>query len=364
MKSDWLSQTEHLIFKQANLLTKSMRPNSKTYNPELCSSSRRAAYSTFQNKSRAQEVDKWGHEGFEQLELQAQLQNSKLSKSRRNNPDLTMASDSLKVQKNDKTAQNDKEKWTHDKYEEILCEEPKTKEQAQNQKPKREKRPDRALYSVRQKHSLRNEEMKKANESTVLCSDKLKCIENEKKEGNPSSPPLKTLGDKETEDDKLSISNVSTAMSDPLKSWEEESYTKNETKEKAESVEEQKEKEELEILFDIQLENENGLVSVRMYKGEEDYGAILDRLCDQQNLDPRTALYFKINMFEAIKEALGENDCEKLAIDLNNLLNVNYKLVMYENGIGEADESIAVYLEDNFYYDRHFLESLEDSIDE
>ena len=219
------------------------------------------------------------------------------------------------------------------------------------------------MYSVRQKYSMKNEETKR----TIIPSEKSSC---KKEEASPSLKGVKDvlhgLDEKEvhsTEDDKLSISNVSTAMSDRLRNWEEESYLKSEfLKDRVDTSDlthSPKDKESAEVIFEIVLEGEQGGNRVKIYQSEEDYEMQLDSMCNKSNFDARTALYFKINMMQMIIEAGYDN--EKSSTTLERLLDTNYKILMYESGHCEADESIASYLEKESKESESILENLEDS---
>jgi len=324
------------------------------------------------------EVDRWDHGGFDQLQFEQQDKYSKFAKNRKNHPDNTMAADSMDTSSRGRGPNPDKAKWAHDKYQETVDDFPplKIKEECDvkeaPQETKTKRKPDRQLYSVRQKCSTKNEDVKKTKETTIQCSERLNCSAIEKKE-DAASPYLKTVkevlkafDEKEvhsTEEDKLSISNVSTAMSDRLRNWEEESYLKHELlKDRVDSYEmvpSPKHKEPLEVLFDILLETENGTRTVRIYQGEENYEALLEKLCSSSNFDARTGLYFKINVLQMIIEAGASN--EKVNTAFEQLLDINYKILMCEGGYCEADESIAQYLEKEVKENEPILKNLEDS---
>ncbi len=336
-----------------------MRPNSKTYNPEYSSSFQK---SSFHSKSKFQDTDRWDHGGFDQLQTENSSKYSKLKKSKRNVEDKTMVADSLNAGVPQTGSTLDNDKWTHDKFQETVNQEVKPKEQVQ-EKPKRERKPDRALYNVRQRCGIKDEEKK------------LK----EKSESLPSPQPAKDIllgfGEKEAyqfEDDRLSISNVSTAMSDPLKSWDEESYAKIEfLKEKQDSLDviqspksSKKGEESLaEVLFEIMLQSEQGIVTIKVHKGEEDYLAFLNKLCCDHHLDARSALYFKINMLDMINEAGADN--ANLTAALDHLLDINYKLLMFECGqSSEISHLIAPYVNEGFQDEYPVISSFDDSGDE
>jgi len=202
----------------------------------------------------------------------------------------------------------------------------------------------------------------------VQCLERLNCSAIEKKEDNSPSHQvakdvLASFEEKEFdpfEDDGLSISNVSTAMSDRLKNWEEESYLKSELiKERADLTPSPKEKEPSDVLFEILLETENGIMNVKICQGEEDYEMFLDKVCQLANFDARTGLYFKINILYQIKEISEES--EKVNTALDRLLDINFKVLMYESGYGESEESILPYIEQETRESDTLLGTLDDS---
>jgi len=346
-----------------------MRPNSKIYHSEYSSSFQKSPFHSFSSKPKYQDSERWDHGGFDQLQTETNSKYSKLKKSRRNVDSNTMASDSFNtsIPQTPPAAENDK--WTHDKFHETVNQEPKPKEQVL-EKPKRERKPDRALYNVRQRCEMKEKEAVK--QSQTLTSEK------DKNESFPSPQAVKDvlLGfrDKDTyqfEDDRLSISNVSTAMSDPLKSWEEENYARVELlKEKQDSLDiiqspkSSKKSEEsfTEVLFEIMFQTEQGIVTIKVNKAEEDYVAFLNKLCGDHHLDARSALYFKINMLDIINEAGVDNANVSAALD--HLLDINYKLLMFECGQGVISEHIAPYINEGFQYEYPVISCFEDSGDE
>jgi hypothetical protein len=342
-----------------------MRPNSKTYNPEYSSSFQK---SSFYSKPKFQDTDRWDHGGFDQLQTENTPKYSKLKKSKINVEEKTMAADSLNAGASQTGFTLENDKWTHDKFQETVNQEVKPKEQVQ-EKPKRERKPDRALYNVRQRCGIKDEEKKlKETIKTPQSNESL-----------PSPQPAKDVllgfGEKEAyqfEDDRLSISNVSTAMSDPFKSWEEESYGRVELlKEKQDSLDiiqspksSKKGEESLsEVLFEIMVQSEQAIVTIKVHKGEEDYLAFLNKLCCDQHLDARSALYFKINMLDMINEAGADNANVTAALD--HLLDINYKLLMYECGqSSEISHLIAPYINEGFQDEYPVISSFDDSGDE
>jgi len=159
-----------------------------------------------------------------------------------------------------------------------------------------------------------------------------------------SSPYLQTVKDvlkafeyKEVnsfEDDRLSVSNVSTAISERLKGIDEESYIKSETiKEKEDSIDDVESP--LNVLFDIMMETPNGLMNLRINEGD-DYEQILEKACIESNFDTKTSLHFKINLLQTIAGML--DNPEDVNRSLDALLDLNYKLLMNENCLEELDQ--------------------------
>jgi len=257
-------------------------------------SSHMSSVKSFPNKSQAVLADRWDHSGFDQLQLEQQ----------------------------NRTIQN------------------KSSSSSSSKPAKREKRPDRQLYNARQRHQQ--------NKSIAKSPERLNCSVIEKIE--ESSPYLQTVKDvlkafeyKEVnsfEDDKESVSNVSTAISERLKGIDEESYIRSETiKEKEDSIDniESPSKESGEILFEMMVEIESGMMNLKIHEGD-DYENVLERVCIESNLDAKTGLHFKINILQAIAGML-ENP-EEVNKSLDVLLDINYKLLMFENGLEDADESL------------------------
>jgi len=258
-------------------------------------SSHMSSVKSIPNKSQAVLADRWDHSGFDQLQLEQQ----------------------------NRTLQN--------------------KSSSDLKKPaKRERRPDRQLYNARQRHQQ--------NKSIAKSPERLNCSVIEKIE--ESSPYLQTVKDvlkafeyKEVnsfEDDKESVSNVSTAISERLKGIDEESYIRSETiKEKEDSIDNiespSASKDSGEILFEMMLETESGMMNLKLHEGD-DYENVLEQACIESNLDAKTGLHFKINILQAIAGML-ENP-EEVNKSLDVLLDINYKLLMFENGLEDADESL------------------------
>jgi hypothetical protein len=346
-----------------------MKPNTKKYCSDSGFSSQKASTRNSQQEAKACDAERWDHGGFDQLQLEQQ---DKYSKSRNNCPDKTVVADCLETSNKESDSLNENAKWTHDKYQDSLHDFPSIIDtelnfkEASQKRNKKEKRPDRQLYNAR----MRNEELKKRKENTIHLPDRWNCSAIEKKEDSSPYPQMAkdvliALEGKEIyglEDDKLSISNVSTAMSDKLKSWDEESYVKSEAKREKDNIDiaqSPRDKESAYVLFDLLLETENGTTNIRFYQGEEDYETFLDKLCDIHNFQPRMALYFKISILQQVKEALV--DPEQIDFILDKLLDINYKLLMDEEKIDEAEECITPDIEREIRSNEAILGNFEDS---
>ena len=346
-----------------------MRPNSKTFNQNHGFSSQRQQqpFRAYQAKSKACDLDRWDHSGFDQLQSE-QDRFSKSTKSQKDQIDLTSTSDSIDIPNTTKHSEitNEATKQAQETQTSLDTQPSNSTQEIQKEAPKlarKERRPDRQLYSVRQKctTNARTEEVRRMKEMTIQCSERLNCSIIEKREDYSPYPQavkdvLTAFEDKDHyphEDDKLSISNVSTAMSDPLKNWEEESYMKSEAaKERMDTTADMSQhahsSEISSILFDMVLETENGTINVRIAHGEEDYEAYLDNLCNTYNFDAKMRLYFKINVVQLINESTTTTEeSEKVEALLDKLLDINYKLLMYESGYGEIDEGITPYIVDS-----------------
>lgn len=269
--------------------------NSKTSNNSYSASAYPKNFNrTYQAKGRIDDGKKWDHDGFDQLQTEHQSAYSRSSAS------------------SAKTGEKDL---------------------SQSTKTRREKRPDQQFYSVRQKQSMRQEELSKKTQSKIDGSERLNCSAIEKIEDpSPYLQPIKEVltafGEKEMlllEDDKVSVSNVSTALSDP-----QEGVTKSEVlREGVNAIDisqSPKSTEPSDIIFDLALELGSEQVNVRIYQGEEDYEGVLDRICDENNVEFRTKLCLKINILLLIKESCSNP--EKIDAVLNKLLDKNYELIM------------------------------------
>jgi len=228
------------------------------------------------------------------------------------------------------------DRWDHSGFDQLEQENRTLQNKSTTTRPKREKRPDRQLYNVRQRVN-QTKPTKEASTKSPNCSFIEKIEE--------SSPYLQTVKDvlkafeyKEVnsfEDDRLSVSNVSTAISERLKGIDEESYIKSETiKEKEDSIDEIVES-PLNVLFDMMMETPNGLMNLRIHEGD-DYEQILEKACIESNLDTKSSLHFKINLLTTIANML-ENP-EDVNKSLDALLDLNYQMLMNENCLEGFDQ--------------------------
>lgn len=313
---------------------------------------------------------KWDHNGYDELQHEQgpryknDERHDRYKKNRKYQNDVTMASDLL--DKQDQADKHDisKDKWAHDKYDantEKAQAEPVSKvdnEREKTQKPARkERRPDKQLYSVRDKRH--NDESKPRNINQENNKHgKLENQDREKiaivKEEGLKLPKSIGKGAYVNEDDtKSTISNVSTAISDPLKGYEEETSILRESKgeilpKKAEEKNEESKMElsEPDAFFEIVLDT--GKIELfRISENEEDYEGLLDSICESHGLGKRMSLYFKIYILKALQDV--HTDAEKIdAIEaiLDRLLDINMKLIMVENGVESVDEVTLPYMDD------------------
>jgi len=251
------------------------------------------------------------------------------------------------------------DKWQHDKF----IDESQSTQQGrpgsrkdQKGKNRDEKRPDRQLYSARKKHVHGDDSI---CEST--CTDPAENIHNkdelilhgetesqnrsgsDKKDQASQAANLKGIlgigDDKEGQEDKSFVSNVSTAMSDKFKSGEDEMVTR----EKSHSNDSNLRNYEPRILFEISLKTERGREIIRIFDEEEDYEGVVDRICRSHNITGRMSLFFKINLLKLIYDSTRNK--KRVEPVLDRLLELNAKIILYESGRGPADESIKGYLE-------------------
>jgi hypothetical protein len=202
---------------------------------------------------------------------------------------------------------------------------------------KREKRPDQLLYSVRSKVSKGDDLNKSQLSNAPLSSRGEKADEN--------SPRLKQDKDilEHLEDDKSSISNVSTAISDRLKNFDDENKLELAMDRPLQSESSQIKKDDPHLLFELALESEKPSETIKIYDNEEDYDIFLDNVCLAQNVRGELALHFKIYVLRVLKDIHPKF----LRIEplFNKLLDINYKLMMCENNRMIPDESLLPYID-------------------
>lgn len=254
------------------------------------------------------------------------------------------------------------DKWQHDKFvDDSQSTHPSDQARPnsrrdQKNKNRGEKRPDRQLYSARNKHVHGEND----SHSESFCTDAAENIHNrddhdlgsefqnnqpgsDKKDQILQATNVKgILGigeDKEGQEDKSFVSNVSTAMSDKLKNGEDEMVTR----EKSHSNDSNLRSFEPKTLFEISLKSERGREIIRIYDEEEDYEQVVERICRSHNLTGRTSLFFKINLLKLIFDSTKNK--KRVEPCLDRLLELNAKIILYETGRGPADESIKAYLE-------------------
>lgn len=231
-----------------------------------------------------------------------------------------------KVLEEPKTVQSEQQVVTEPEPENVTTNESQSKPQ--------NKRSKIQLYSARDRQRVRHEIVEQqfqapATISTMDDEDTgSQAPEWEKSQSDKGEKDLHHLED----DMRESVSNVSTAMTD----GKQESCCSH-TSDIIENA--------AEVLFDLNLSTENGTINVKIYNegDEEDYHDILDQLCLAQKFDARTSLYFKINMYQLIKDRRGQG-CQRIDDALDRLLEINYKLIMFDSGLVQADQAIANYI--------------------
>jgi len=299
------------------------------------------------------EAGRWDHGGFDQLQSERKYQederNDRYRKSRRFQNEDTLASDMLETQPEPAKSRADAGKWTHDKFEEnsnnpsAQGSTKLTNEPEKPTKPRiREKRPDRQLYSVRGKRTTGPEETKSERNSVkeeAVSAGKTALLSDEVMRG----PATKTVKEPHMyeDDNKSSISNVSTANEEDVLSRREK-----ETQEK--TKEGKKEQNEIEPLLEIYLDAEQREV-IKVYEQEDNYEKQIEEACQRMGLGKRVSLYLKINVMKAIQEVHPEP--QKLDAAVDRLLDFNHRLIMVEEGQEEADETLIPYLEEEDFSD-------------
>jgi len=271
-----------------------------------------------------------------------------------------------------------RDKWQHDKYNDDRHPPENTYNYPRNSRKNKNKgdskRPDRQLYSAREKHGP-NDDAK--SESTNI--ETLTSLPNKEEPGNPESTSLTSLNDniqetklihgdtfennelliktnmvkgmlgiaedkEETanEGDKSFLSTVSTALSERLKNQEEESILQHKLVLPVLPMELLPKKPEPRILLQFIIKSEHLQEKIRISEDEEDYEGIMDKICRNHNFLGRMSLYFKINFLKMICDQQRENtQAETL---LQKYVDLNSKLVLYDNRLREPHDSIKPYL--------------------
>jgi hypothetical protein len=337
-------------------------------------------YTNGNRASKPFDSERWNHSGYDQLQYEQERKfknedrdDRKYKKTRRFQNDDTMAADRLEQQVQENSQPSDTKKWTHDKYNESLNDlqgsqaAKENEDKTKTQKPgRKERKPDRQLYSVRDKRVHQDESKAHNQNKPVVSTEPQEAVKTGSKE---ELNKVVSATEKEAhiyeDDNRSSVSNVSTAISDPLKGYEEEGSmirdSRSESIKKKDEGRAKEEKQELNegtILFEMVVETEKKEV-VKIYENEEDYEGLLDEVCKRHDMGMRMSLYFKINTLNAIQEVHPEP--QKLEPVLDRLLGINYKLILVDDGWESADEITLLYIEDK---GRWTVDTLEDSIQE
>jgi len=215
-------------------------------------------------------------------------------------------------------------------------------------KRKKERRPDKPLYSVRSKQH-KNDELFNTNTTSTPRSGKFD-------EFTPKAKNYKDIlltEDKDTtpfEDDKSFISNVSTAISerrnleDELLNYKESKLDilhERGTSEKGMSSK----KEDSHVLFELCIDSEKPTEIIKVYDNEEDYETFLENVCSNLGIKNELALYFKIYVVKQIIDS--HSDPKRIEPLFNKLLDINYKLMMLEYNKSNLDDSLLDFVDDS-----------------
>jgi hypothetical protein len=323
------------------------------------------------HKSKFQDNDRWDHSGFDQLQQEQYEKDNKSSrpitkikKPRKNHPDNTLMADNLDMLKGDKKNNRESMKWQHDKYEESVSQHSYSSTSQENSYRRKDKKPDKPLYSVREKQTKQDDVVK-----TPGSSFQSSAIKYDKNDENFETPKMKSntesfvslAGEKETvvmEDDKSSISNVSTAISDRNKPWDDDnlnSSSKNEnrsdTKDKQlthNTVEDSSGRPSLVPSAGIELVIAGPSTSetIRIFDNEDDYTTLLEKICSDHHIQGQFALQFKIFILKHMRDS-NLFDFRRIDGLYNKLLDINFKVLMYETNKDNLDDSILPYINNN-----------------
>jgi len=192
-------------------------------------------------------------------------------------------------------------------------------------KAKKEKRPDRLLYNPRKNRDDADPKDKPTRK------EKVPALGLSSKDIHEVETPTKV----HQETEKNSPSNVSTAMSDRQKNFEEEPITES----CLSNSHDDGMLLESNLLFTMCFETESGLEMIPIYKDEQDYEGFLNELCESHNLTSELeSLHFKINLLKVIQEIHPEPS--RVEESLDKLLDRNYQLLTsQQNESNDEDDS-------------------------
>jgi len=222
------------------------------------------------------------------------------------------------------------------------------------------KKPDKPLYSVREKQNKNDETVKFPGSAFQSSATK-----SEKHEDNFETPKVKSnaesflslANEKEAlilEDD---ISNVSTAISDRHK-WDDDnlnsnskSDNKSEAKDKLTptNTEDISGRSSIVPSAGIEILLSNGASSelIKIYDNEDDYEALLDKICVDNQIKGAFSLHLKIYILKNMKDA-KVFDTRKIDQLYNKLLDINFKVICYNMTRENYDDTISPYVSESF----------------
>jgi len=265
-----------------------------------------------------------------------------------------------------------RDKWQHDKYTDDRQPPETTYNYPRNSRKNKNKgdskRPDRQLYSAREKHGPNDDAKSESTNTETMTS-----LPNKEDSVNPESTSLTNLNDatqevklvhgdafennelliktnmvkgmlgiaedKEgnaTEEDKSFLSTVSTALSERLKNQEDENNKP------VVPVELPPKKTEPKMLIQFIIKSEHLHEKIRISEDEEDYEGLMEKICRNHNFLGRMSLYFKINFLKMICDQQREKT--QADVLLQKYVDLNAKLVLYDFKLREPHDSIKPYL--------------------
>lgn len=291
---------------------------------------------------KAVEANRWDHGGFDQLQNeqnQGHFRDEKNSKQQKSHNDASSGStsDHRKTMKLSNQREGLDGKWLHDKFEETL-EDPYPRKSNQNtdQGQQRRKRPNQALYNVRDKHTKESN----SNDVSTILSSNLESTPRNKYAKNFNLKDDKDVLSIE-DDNKSYTSNVSTAFSERIKPLDDDLFANRDsvcTDRTAEKLFSNK-KDDSHILFEINLENDGYCDTIKIYDNEEDYESFLDNICTNFGIKDEMALHFKIYLLYLIKQSIP-SDFQRIEPLYLKLLEINYELMMNDGGKSQFDDSL------------------------